>query len=192
MDTACGSTHSANNDPSKGTSRFFNICFSDECYPTGIIEKLWHCMKLRVYRNDNGSTEALSKQIWFLADSEMPSWRTAPSQGLLGWAFLFQRLIIHAISRQRRRSIRGFWEIRNQGFRRQDHGGDAGCVFERSTCHLGWVNDARVDHIDVCASHYIIADSVVFLVSLHTSNCRDDHSAFLAGIFNNLPHRRFK
>jgi hypothetical protein len=57
-------------------------------------------------------------------------------------------LIIHTIAARRHRIILPWLlDVGDQGFRRQDHCGDAGRVGQRTTRHLCRVNDARLNHI---------------------------------------------
>src|SRR5258706_4606954 len=99
-----------------------------------------------------------------------------------------EELVIHAAARRHCGGLLRLLDVRDQRFGGQDHGGNAGCVLQRSTSYLGRVNDARFDHVDKLTGNDIIANLFVLAVSLRAAYGLDDDSAILSCVRGNLAH----
>src|SRR6266511_3076669 len=75
-------------------------------------------------------------------------------------------------------------DVRDERLRRQDHGRDGRGVLERRAGHLGRVDDAALEHVDVLA-----LEGVEAVAGLEALDLLDHHLAGLAGVVGDLPRR---
>src|SRR5258708_7086072 len=79
-------------------------------------------------------------------------------------------LVIHPAARRHGWGLLRLLDVRDQRFGGQDHGGDAGRVFERAASYFGWVDDPILDHVHELARDNVVADLVVLLFLLGTAS----------------------
>src|SRR5580704_13358345 len=81
-----------------------------------------------------------------------------------------------------------FLDVGHQSFGGQHQAGDRSCVLQSETSYLGWVDYASLDQVTVLAGVGVEAEVVVFRIA----NAAYDHSAFTAGVVNDLTHGLFE
>ena len=75
--------------------------------------------------------------------------------------------------------------LADEGFRGEQQRGDAGRVLQSGGDHLGWVNDAGLQHVAVG----VLVRVVAFGLSLELADAVDDDRAIHAGVVGNRPQR---
>src|SRR5207344_1813721 len=91
-----------------------------------------------------------------------------------------RRLVVHVVHAAGHggHGAGGVRDVRDEGLRGQDHGGDAGRVFQGAAGDLYGVDDAALDHVAVDAFHGVEAVGVVRVLA----NGVDDDAAFEASV----------
>ena len=100
-------------------------------------------------------------------------------------------LVVHAAWHWRR----GLLLLRLVGDQRlggQDHAGDRRRVLDRRARHLGRIDDAGLDHVDVLLGEHVVADVRVLLLLLRAADHLDHDRAILARVGGDAAQRLFQ
>src|SRR5471032_1934955 len=100
---------------------------------------------------------------------------------------IWTRLVVHAahathaaaVAATGRRGLFLLGQLGHDAFGREEQAADGSRVLQRGAGHLGRINDASLDEVDIFAGR-----NVVTFVTLAVLDFVDDDGAFATGIFN--------
>src|SRR5580704_5695786 len=81
-----------------------------------------------------------------------------------------------------------FLDVGHQSFSGEHQTGDRSCVLQSETRNLGWIDYASLDQVTILAGIGVEAEVVVF----RFADAANHHSAFTAGVVNDLAHGLFE
>src|SRR5882724_8879546 len=83
-------------------------------------------------------------------------------------------------------------QISDQGLSGQDHRSNAGGILQSRACDFGRIDDTSINHIDILVSHDVVANILIALLLLSTTNTFNNNGTITATINDKLAQGLFK